>query len=57
MTRAKLTGLRRNIAVAIGNSGNAAAVAALRERSPDRPSADNDMVQEHVTWAKDMIGA
>jgi epoxyqueuosine reductase len=52
MTRAKLTGLRRNVAVAIGNSGDAHACAVLEERSPDRPSADDRVVQEHVNWAK-----
>jgi epoxyqueuosine reductase len=57
MTRAKLTGLRRNVAVAIGNSGDAAAGAVLEERSPDRPSADEPMVQQHVRWARDTIGA
>ena len=51
MTRAKLTGLRRNLAVAIGNSGDPDACAALAEHSPDRPSADDQMVQEHVEWA------
>ena len=51
MTRAKLTGLRRNLAVAIGNSGDPDARTALAERSPDRPSADDGMVQEHVAWA------
>ena len=51
MTRAKLTGLRRNLAVAIGNSGDADARAALERTSPDRPSVDDEMVREHVNWA------
>jgi len=51
MTRAKLTGLRRNLAVAIGNSGNADACAALQERRDDQPSAADPMVVEHVEWA------
>ena len=52
MTRAKLTGVRRNLAVAIGNSGDAEAVAALDEPNTDRPSADDEMVREHVAWAR-----
>ncbi len=52
MTRAKLTGLRRNLAVAIGNSGDADARAALDESTAGRPSADDPMVQEHVQWAR-----
>jgi epoxyqueuosine reductase len=51
MTRAKLTGLRRNLAVAIGNSGNPDAIAALAVASDDRPSADDPMVEEHIRWA------
>jgi len=51
MTRAKLVGLRRNLAVAIGNSGEEEAIAALREHDADRPSVDDSMVQEHVEWA------
>ena len=51
MTRAKLTGLRRNLAVAIGNSGHAEALGGLDARDPERPSCDDEMVREHVTWA------
>ena len=57
MTRARLTGLRRNVAVAIGNMGDAAARGVLDEHSSDRPSAEDPMVQQHVRWARDMIGA
>jgi epoxyqueuosine reductase len=51
VTRAKLTGLRRNIAVAIGNSGDPEALAALQERRDDQPSVADPMVVEHVQWA------
>jgi epoxyqueuosine reductase len=52
MTRAKLTGLRRNLAVAIGNSGDDEALAELRNRRDDQPSADAAMVREHIEWAR-----
>ena len=52
MTRAKVTGLRRNIAVAIGNSGDAAAIQALESESADRPSLADALVREHVAWAQ-----
>ena len=52
MTRAKLAGLRRNIAVAIGNSGDRGAIDALAEPSTERPSIDDPLVQEHVAWAR-----
>lgn len=52
MTRARLTGLRRNVAVAICNSSNAAALAALDDDTADRASVDDPMVREHVTWAR-----
>jgi epoxyqueuosine reductase len=55
MTRAKLAGLRRNVAVALGNSGTAAAADALAGRSSDRPSLDDPLVQRHVAWARGMI--
>ena len=51
MTRAKLTGIRRNLAVAIGNSGDPDAIAALAVASEDRPSAEDPMVEEHIRWA------
>jgi epoxyqueuosine reductase len=51
MTRAKLTGLRRNLAVAIGNSGDEEALAALEEDPPDSPTAHDPMVDEHRRWA------
>jgi epoxyqueuosine reductase len=51
MTRAKLTGLRRNMAVAVGNTGNAEAIAALAEESDERPSAEDEMVLDHIRWA------
>ena len=51
MTRAKLTGLRRNLAVAIGNSGDPEALAALDEPTDGRSSADDEMVRQHVAWA------
>ena len=51
MTRAKITGLRRNLAVAIGNSGDNSALRALSEDSDERPSARDPMVREHIDWA------
>jgi epoxyqueuosine reductase len=56
MTRAKLTGLRRNLAVAIANSGDAEARAALQESGDDRRSVEDGMVQEHVRWALEQAG-
>ena len=52
MTRAKLTGLRRNIAVSIGNSDDAGARAALDQPAVGRASATDPMVEEHVKWAR-----
>jgi epoxyqueuosine reductase len=53
MTRARLTGLRRNIAVACGNSGDHGARQVLGEdRRDSSPSLEDPMVQEHVAWAR-----
>ena len=52
MTRAKLTGLRRNLAVAIGNSADAETIAALRDEDMSRcESARDEVVRAHVEWA------
>ena len=53
MTRAKLTGLRRNLAVALGNSHDADALAALEQETGDRPSLTDSIVRAHVEWARD----
>jgi epoxyqueuosine reductase len=54
MTRARTTGLRRNLAVALGNSTDPDAAHALA-----RPATDGDpgsigdpMVQDHLAWAR-----
>ena len=51
LTRPRLAGLRRNLAVAMGNSGDATCRAALDEPI-DGPSGDDPNVAEHVAWAK-----
>ena len=56
MTRARVKRLRRNVAVAMGNSGDAGARAALApERHEARTDADSvrdPLVGEHVGWAR-----
>ena len=53
MSRTRLKGLRRNVAVALGNSSTAAAAAALAEPvSAAVPSRRDPMVAEHVDWAR-----
>ena len=49
MKRAGVTRLRRNLAIAIGNSGDADAAAALLAH--DEPSCRDPLVREHVEWA------
>ena len=50
LTRPKLQGLRRNLAVALGNSGTAEAAEALEHDRSD-PSIQNPVVAEHMNWA------
>jgi epoxyqueuosine reductase len=49
MKRAGVRRLRRNLAVAIGNSGDAGNVAPLE--SMDEPTCRDPLVAEHVAWA------
>ena len=51
MTRAGVKGLRRNIAVALGNSGDRRALDALDETGAEA-TKDDPLVIEHVQWAK-----
>jgi epoxyqueuosine reductase len=51
MTRAKIVGLRRNIAIAIGNSADPQAITALQDGEEDRPSTQDPIVREHIAWA------
>jgi epoxyqueuosine reductase len=53
MKRAGVRRLRRNLAIAIGNSGNASAAADL-ERSPEE-TAQDPLVREHVQWAVEKL--
>ena len=58
LRRAGVRGLRRNLAVAIGNAGRQLTSALLPDNVPGissdrrRPSLDDPMVAEHVEWAR-----
>ena len=52
ITRAKRKGLARNIAVAMGNQGDARDITALTRASTDDPDS---MVREHAAWALEKI--
>ena len=52
MTRAGVPRLRRNVAVCAGATGDAEALAALRE--VDEPTCDDPIVAEHVHWALEL---
>ena len=54
MMRAGLWRLRRNVAICAGATGDAEALAALRE--VDEPSCDDPIVAEHIHWALDTSG-
>ena len=53
MKRAGVRRLRRNIAVAIGNSGDASAAAALERQGED--TCRDPMVAEHIGWAVEKL--
>ena len=53
MTRAGVKGLRRNLAVALGNSGDPGALAVLDKTGDDLTR--DPLVVEHVQWAKDKL--
>jgi epoxyqueuosine reductase len=53
MTRAGVKRLRRNLAVAIGNSGDAAAAELLVSHA--EPTCSDPLVAEHVAWAVDKL--
>ena len=53
MKRAGVKRLRRNLAVAIGNSGDRSAVSALEQHA--EPTCLDPLVAEHVTWAVERL--
>ncbi len=53
MKRAKRRGLLRNVAVALGNSGNRDAVAPLARALASEPEA---LVRSHAAWALGRLG-
>jgi epoxyqueuosine reductase len=54
MKRAGVTRLRRNLAVALGNSRDPAAVPALQQHA--EPTCRDPLVEAHITWAVDKLG-
>jgi epoxyqueuosine reductase len=54
MKRAGVKRLRRNLAVAIGNSQDPEAAASLIDQ--DEPTCSDPLVQEHVAWAVGKLG-
>jgi len=54
MTRAGVRGLRRNLAIALGNSGDPRSLDALSEDRVD-DTVNDPLVAEHVEWARRML--
>lgn len=52
LSRARVRGLRRTTAVALGNSGDPAALEVLREAGAGSPSRADPVIAEHVEWAR-----
>jgi len=52
MTRTGVRGVRRNLAVALGNSGNPRALDALNVSRSGDATREDPVVAEHVAWAK-----
>ena len=52
LQRAGVRRLRRNVAVALGNSQNPDALTALDNPPDDSPTCEDPLVTEHVTWAR-----
>jgi epoxyqueuosine reductase QueG len=52
MSRAGLLRLRRNVAVCAGATGDANALAALRDVR--EPTCDDPIVAEHIHWALEL---
>jgi epoxyqueuosine reductase len=57
MTRAGVVGLRRNLAVALGNSGDRRALDVLLEAPAAADTRTDPLVLEHVAWAQSKLAS
>jgi epoxyqueuosine reductase len=55
LRRAGLRGLRRNLAVALGNASDPSALASFEDRD-GAPAASDPVVAQHVAWAAERLG-
>ena len=56
MSRAGVVGLRRNVATALGNTGDVEVVEELNKpTAPEAVSCDEPLVSEHVAWAQQRL--